>query len=394
MVRLIGGRLKKLLSIFILCGILYAKYTTLDDALKNGVSRGDTILYGNYNSGVNGGNYMVGSVGLGYTSGFYYNLRAAISFRAAKIFYNQNAALHDFYTDPLISLGQSFVEYYDGDTAIKMGRFLPANPFINHLVDGVWVRNGSIERLVIDSLWVKRYGRVSFYEITPFIDTNKYGYFNINAKLFLTATMSDYKDSSFLNLYSFFEPNSFIAFGGRWHSAFRFNNSSIWIGFDGGAGYNIDNSNKKIRKDSYLLDAKLGFGVSIFDVFLGYVGSGDNGLGNFNKLGIGNNPYGSNTQNILPFFTWGGMAARELSNANLFYGSVELNLLNDKLKMYLTYGSTIYGIGKKGVQNEINFLIDSFISNNISLVLMVTNTHLSNATPNYTRVNGGIRLNF
>lgn len=386
---------KVLFFIIISFGILQARYTTLDDALKNGVSRGDAILYGNYTNNSNA-NFISGSVGLGYTSGFYYDLRAAISFRASKIFYNSVAGLKDFYTDPLVSLGQSFVEYYDGDTAIKAGRFLPISPFINYLVDGIWVRNGSIEGVVIDTLWAKKFGRVSFYEITPFLDTNRYGYFDINAKFFFTRTMSDYKNSAFINLYTFFEPNSFIAFGGRWHSAFRFNNSSIWTGLDAGAGYSAEYKvgNTQLNKNSYLIDAKLGFGMSIFDIFLGYVGSGENGFGSFDRLGMGNNPYGSNAYNILPFFTWGGIAPRGLSNANLFYGSVEFNLLSDRLKMYLTYGSTIYGIGKKGVQNEINFLIDSFITNNISLILMVTNTHLSNMIPNYTRINGGIRLSF
>ena len=66
-------------------------FESIDDALKNGVSKGDLIFYGNYIGGLSGtqttvgnkqaglasygylGNmgYFLGNVGLGYTSGFY-----------------------------------------------------------------------------------------------------------------------------------------------------------------------------------------------------------------------------------------------------------------------------------------------------------------------------------
>lgn len=130
----------RILLVFALTTIpLVAKYVSLDEAFKNGISRGDAIVY---NVGTK---YVNGSVGIGYTTGFYYAVRGAISFRAMKFFYGSQRRGRDFYSDSLVVLDQSFVEYFDGDTAIKAGRFLPISYFANNLIDGVWVRNGSFE---------------------------------------------------------------------------------------------------------------------------------------------------------------------------------------------------------------------------------------------------------
>ena len=82
-------------------------FESIDEALKNGVSKGDVILYGNYVGLQKGGataigdeslglahyaylgnlGYLMGNVGLSYTSGFYKNFRASIGFRAVASFY-------------------------------------------------------------------------------------------------------------------------------------------------------------------------------------------------------------------------------------------------------------------------------------------------------------------
>ena len=103
--------MKKVFSV--ICGVsLLAQvalgFESIDEALKNGVSKGDVILYGNYVGLQKGGattigdeslglahyaylgnlGYLMGNVGLSYTSGFYKNFRASIGFRAVASFYD------------------------------------------------------------------------------------------------------------------------------------------------------------------------------------------------------------------------------------------------------------------------------------------------------------------
>lgn len=397
----------------------FAGYKTIDEALKNGISRGDAIFYGNYlslQSGSSGfvsnnkigeqkflGNtgYFQGSVGLGYTSGFYYNIRAAISFRAAQNFYNARDANRDFNPSALIDLADSFLEYYDGDTAIKAGRFMPSNEWINHLIDGVWIRNASLRNLLLEGIWAYEYGRVSFFEMSEFkkIPNKGNGYFNVGAKYYMSKNQSDYKNSSYLQIFSLFAPNIFSSIGGRAHLAYRFNNTNIWLGLDGGGAFSFEDKTSiySFKRNTGELDIRGHFGFSAASFSVGYILTGQSGFGSLGSLGIGVNntinPKKSH-EDIIPFFVWGGRAIRYMPNAQLLYGSVLLNVFDDKLVSYLSYGVTFFGDNKLFTQNELNFALSVFVTNTISAILFVTNSHLGSGIQNYTQVNGGIRLSF
>lgn len=400
---------------FIFLNILEAKYTSLDDALKNGVSRGDGTLYFNY-SGTNNGRgysvhnsvltnsslYVLGSTGLGYTSGFYYNIRGTISFRAiSKIYDIKSGFIKDPQVQSVIGLGASFFEYYDGDTAIKIGRIMPHNEYINHLVDGVWVRNGSLQNIILESIWVYRHGIVNYRDIINFrnINRNSSGYFSVGGKYYFSDIRSDYKNSTYSNVFINFIPDIFFAIGTRTHLSHIFNNSSFWIGTDFGFVYgSYDKKNNKSKLNTYIFDAKAIVSFIGLDFIVGYVKTGRLGFGYFNTLGVGNGPnYGAELsyRNIHPFFTWGGRAIKNIPNSNLLYGVIQSSFFNDTFKLYVAYGTTFFNEDiKLKAQNELNVMTDFFITNNVSAILFFTDTHFGKKINNYTEIGVGIRLNF
>ena len=58
-------------------------------------------------------------------------------------------------------LKDTFLEYFDGDTSIKAGRFFLSNEWVSNQVDGFWVRNRSLENLLLEMYWLYSYGDVT-----------------------------------------------------------------------------------------------------------------------------------------------------------------------------------------------------------------------------------------
>lgn len=381
-------------------------YDSIDEALKNGVSKGDVIFYGDY-QGLNKGiattltpnniatysylgntGYLQGSVGLSYTSGFYKYIRAAIGFRAGTSFWNVHKNLitpygkgdssKDFFIQNQATLAESFFEYFDGDTNIKAGRFTIPNEWINTMSDGIWIRNRSIENLMLEGFWVNDYGRVAYYQMTSFEKINpysKFGLLNLAAKYYITEGLT-------IKAYTFFTPKIFTALGASIDG--RFNISDFFIG--GNIGYAYSFEGKPIYSgyihNASAIDAKIFFGMKYFEIAGGYIHtSKDSGWGNMGIMG----------DSIDPFFVWGGRAVKTQPNANLIYGTISANV--ERFKFSLTYGSTSYGTSSR--QNEVNFSTEIGFTNNVFGVLNILNTH-KDATniPNTTQVNGGIRLSF
>ncbi len=420
---------------FIVCiSVCFAQYKTLDDALLNGEKLIDIVLYGNYmssngNTGyypnnlygenklLGNGGYINASVGLGYTTGFYYNMRAAISFRAAQaIFSPSNGMRRDFFNntgnailgDSSIALGESFLEYYDGDTAIKAGRFQPISEWVNHLIDGIWFRNASFKNFVLELIWAYNYGRVSYYEISQFRRLDTTGWFNLGIHYHLTGDKSDRKNSTSMSVFSTFIPGVFATAGARLHWALRFNNSVWWIGADlGFAGSFEDSDNiRAFQTNTFLFDSKITLGYRNIDGMIGYVATGDAGMGSLGILGVGNgtqsNMLYSFYNNIQPFFVWGGRAIKMGKNAHLVYGALRLNLLDGKLNAYVAYGATFfngsqfYGGNINGlVQGELNVMAEFGITRTLSAIANISNTHFGKyGLPNTFEINGGIRFMF
>ena len=395
--------MKKLGLILGLCAGLLA-YENIDEALKNGVTKGDMIFYGDYQKLVSGkagnfmpnnlatygylGNtgYLLGNIRLGYTSGFYKNVRASISFAASAALYNQHNTLitatgtydaqKDFFNHNQASIGESFFEYFDGDTSIKSGRIAIDNEWINTLVDGIWVRNKSINNLLIESFWAKSYGRIDYFQMTDFRNINArniFGIANIGAKYDI------FEDILTAKAFLYFAPQVFTALGGRIRGQYA--NENIKMG--GEAGFNYSFEHLAGRQNGYELDVSGFVGYKeIIKFRAGYIHtSKEAGWGSLGVLG----------DKITPFFIWGGKAIKTQPNANLFYGTISSTL--QQFTFSITYGTTSFGATSR--QNEIDFTTEVGITNNVFMLINILNTHLdSGVIPTLTQVNGGVRLKF
>ncbi len=414
--------------------LVFGQYKTLDSALLNGTKKVDVVLYGHYISSNNNGFYannlygshrflgnagtMNASVGLGYTTGFYYNLRAAISFRAAQGLLNYNDGVkkyfyintgHEVLGGSSVALGESFLEYFDGDTAIKAGRFQPISEWINHLIDGIWLRNGSFRNLVIEAIWAYNYGRVSYYEMTQFLQLDTTGWFHVGMRYYFAGNQKDIKNNTYVSAFSTFIPGVFVTAGGRVHWATRFNGGNVWwfgadLGFAG--SFEDHKSTKSFNNNTFLFDSKLTIGYRNIDAMIGYVASGNAGMGSLGILGVGNGTQADMSHifysNIQPFFVWGGRAIKMGNNAHLIYAATRLSLLDNKLNMYFAYGATFFdgsryygGINHRNLmQNELNAMLEFGITQTLSAITHISSTHFSKGVPSTFEINGGLRFMF
>lgn len=396
------------LSIFFFLGLAQslAAYDSIDEALKNGVSKGDLIFYGDYqklhsknSENITPNNiatygylgdtrYLLGNVGLSYVSGFYKNIRAAIAFRASAPLYNEHTSLlthfgkgdssKDFFSDNQVNLAESYLEYFDGDTNIKAGLFTIPNEWINTMSSGIWVRNRSISHLMLESFWTNNYGRVEYYQMTGFKDINPYskaGLFYFGLKYYIAQSFT-------IKAYTLFTPKIFTALGTRAEAKYDF--SHVYIGGNIGYAYSFEGIKRYsgYQNDAFSFDTKIFVGMKYFELTGGYIRtSKDSGWGNLGLMG----------DSIDPFFVWGGKAIKTQENGNLVYVSFSSDL--DKLRFSLTYASTSYG--KDFRQNEINFSTEINLTQNVTVILNILNTHKDAVfIPKTTQINGGIRLSF
>lgn len=401
--------------VLLLAHFIYA-YESIDEALKNGQSKGDVILYGNY-MGLNKGTatavgnptlglasyaymknlgYFIGNIGLSYTSGFYKNFRAAIGFRAMTSFYDAHKGFLpstggkgdtkiDFFNQNQAAIAESFIEYFDGDTSIKGGRIAITNDWINTLTDGLWVRNRSIKNLMLEAFWVYDFGRIDYYQMTQFYAPVIAGIYNLGAKYYLL------NDALTIKAYTYFAPPIFTAIGARADGVLDFEKFNLkgYVGY----AYSIEHHNStssvgliNTGHDGNVLYAQVSFGVAnVFDIAGGYIHTGkDSGWGSLALMG----------DNIDPFFIWGGKALKTQPNANLVYGLAKVKL--ERFNFLVVYGSTSYDANRiTARQNELNVALEIGFSHNVIGVINVLNTHLdSSGIPTLTQVNGGIRLAF
>ena len=273
-------------------------FESIDDALKNGVSKGDLIFYGNYIGGLSGtqttvgnkqaglasygylGNmgYFLGNVGLGYTSGFYKNFRASISFRAMASFYDSNKDIgsvkEDFFNANQAALAESFMEYFDGDTSIKLGRIDIKNEWVNTLSDGIWVRNRSLENLLIEAFWAYDFGRIDYYAMTNFARPSKAGVYYVGAKYYFLD------DKLTLKAYTYFAPPIFTAVGGNFQADFEIGEKFALQARSGGAysfehkdALQVVKSNGRYDGGAFYLQGNFSM-KNTFEVAAGYVLSG------------------------------------------------------------------------------------------------------------------------
>lgn len=404
----------------LLCAQVALGFESIDEALKNGVSKGDVILYGNYVGLQKGapttigdpnlglahyaylGNlgYLVGNVGLSYTSGFYKNFRASLGFRAVASFYDAHAGFFaptggrgdtraDFFNQNQAAIAESFIEYFDGDTSVKGGRIAIANDWVNTLADGIWVRNRSFEKLLLEAFWVNDYGRIDYYQMTRFYRPTKVGIYHAGAKYYIL------NDALTARIYTYFAPPIFTAIGGRVDGKISF--LDFELKGNVGYAYSIEHENTlatsgivNSHKDGNALYAQASFGLpNVFDIAVGYIHTGkESGWGSLAMMG--------NT--IDPFFVWGGKVLKTQPNVNLIYAQLATKV--ERFNFLLTYGASFYDYvagttRTKANQNELNLAMEIGFTRNVIGVINVLNTHMDSlGIPTMTQVNGGLRLMF
>ena len=403
-----------------LCLNVVFGFESIDEALKNGVSKGDVILYGNYvglqkgsvtetgsttlglahYSYLGGLGYLVGNIGLNYTSGFYNNFRASIGFRAMASLYDANEGFFaptggrgdtraDFFNRNQATIAESFIEYFDGDTSVKAGRLAIKNDWINTLGDGVWIRNRSFKKLMIEAFWVNDFGRIDYYQMTSFYRPTLTGIYNAGLKYYIL------NDSLTANAYAYFSAPIFTAVGGRIDGKISF------LDFDLkghlGYAYSLEHTNTlesvdliNTGRNGNALYTQVSFGLpNVFDIVLGYIHTGkQSGWGSIAIMG----------NSIDPFFVWGGKVLKTQPNVNLLYAQVSTRV--DRFNFLITYGASFYDYVSgttrtQANQNELNIAMEIGFTRNVIGVLNILNTHLdASGIPTMTQVNGGLRLAF
>lgn len=392
-------------------------YDSIDEALENGISSGDITFYGNYTDSKNNGKsniedvgYMVGSVGLAYHSAFWKYLRVAVSFRALGVMYEHNEhsqwdnepllnnpnrygqgdASRDFYTNHRTMLGQSYVEYFDGDTSVKVGRVFVDSEWADRLIDGLWVRNRSLPNTLIEALWAKNNGYVQYNKMTGFYDVNPHsalGLTQMSLKYHLGDVVS-------FKVYGIANPEVFYATGIK--AMARYESSQSYIGLSGHFSTSFEQSYGRFNGENgngYNTDIKVYVGVKdMAEASGGFIGSGANvGWGSLNTLG----------NSISPFFMWGGRALLEGVDASLWYGKVMFAI--DRVSFAVVYGSTKFRAPRidnisnpYDRVNEVNLLLDFGFTEHLSALLNVLNTHggAQRYYPHMTNVNLGMKLAF
>ena len=412
---------KKITLILIICANVWA-YDSLDEALENGVSSGDITFYGNYTNGadtplnsrakndLSQASYVVGSVGLAYHSAFWKYLRVAVSFRALGVMYENDKnsqwganefannpsrygigdASRDFYMNDRTMLGQSYIEYFDGDTSIKVGRVFADSEWADRLIDGVNVRNRSLPNTLIEALWVKNNGYVQYNKMTGFYAVNPHSVLGLTQ-----ASLKYYFGEKFdVKFYGIANPSIFYAAGAK--ASARYESSQSYIGLSGHFATSFEQTYGRYKGENgngYNTDVKIYVGVKgMAEASGGYIGSGANiGWGSLNTLG----------NSISPFFMWGGKALLEGVDASLWYGKVMFAI--DRVSFAIVYGSTKFrAMSLTNMRypydrvNEANLLIDFGFTEHLSAILNVLNTHGGSERyyPHSTNVNLGIKLAF
>lgn len=397
-------------------------YDSIDDALENGISSGDITFYGNYTSGVKSttnpalkndlseAGYAVASVGLAYHSAFWKYLRVAVSFRAVGTLYEYdkdsqwsgNALLNnpgrygtgdasrDFYMNDRTMLGQSYLEYFDGNTSIKLGRVFVDSEWVDRLIDGVWLRNRSLPNMLIEALWVKNSGYVQYNKMTGFYDVNPH------SALGLTQLSLKYHIGEKFSIKTYGIATSAVFYAAGVKANARYESSKSYLGLSGHFATSFEQTYGRLGGNSgngYNTDVKIYVGVKdMAEASAGYISTGSNiGWGSLNTLG----------NSISPFFMWGGRALLEGVDASLWYGKVMFAI--DRVSFAVVYGSTKFrGISYTSMQNpydrvnEVNLLVDFGFTEHLSGILNVLNTHGGKELyyPHSTNVNLGVKLAF
>lgn len=394
-------------------------YDSIDEALKNGNTQGNVgslnnYLKPNYNDPdlkMQNAYYNAITMGMIYRSAFYKNMRLSVGFRAAYPVWqwhrDSNWGLSngenryikrgdmslDF--DPFyrVLLDDTYIEYFDGDTSVKLGRFYLENEWASNQIDGLWIRNRSLENLMLEFFWASQYAEITPIKMTAFIQPNshKSGYFYTAAKYY-------FQDLFWTKFYMFSAYSVALGIGISANVEYKFSSSKIGLTFNTARSFEFANGTKWLNAQKnikggdgidfdakFYIESKLNRTLLGFN--LGYIQTGKySGWGSLNQLNDTISPLGI-----------GNVFKRGILDTSLFYATLYTSI--DALNFALLYGSASFvrqSLGNKyHRQNEIDLIIKFNFSQNVSAFLNLYNTHLGNsAIPNATQLQAGLTLSF
>ncbi|WP_027327622.1 hypothetical protein [Helicobacter pametensis] len=394
-------------------------YENIDEALKNGITQGDVGFVTDYlkpdyrdeDNNIQDAYYLAITMGINYRSAFYKNMRLSVGFRAAyplwqwhknslwgpsngdSTYIKRGDMSLDF--DPLyrVILSDTYLEYFDGDTSIKGGRFYLENEWASNQVDGLWVRNRSLENLMLEFLWIGQYGEATPTTITAFgePEPNHSGYFYTASKYYL-------KDILWAKFYMFSAYSVAFGMGSSANVEYRFSSSKLGLTLHAAGSFEFENGAKWLDKakgirggDGIDFDAKFYIqskinGIDI-GLDLGYIQSGKySGWGSLALLNNTISPLGI-----------GNVFNQGIVDTSLFYATLSTSF--DAITLSLLYGTASFVnpqiAAKHYRQNEVDFMMSFNFTNKVSAFFNVYNTHLGNqAIPTTTELQAGVRLFF
>lgn len=358
------------------CAILGANSFT--EAITSGKKEGDIYLLVDYakfsrqetRTKYQDNAYLAASLGLYYASSFYGNFRAHLGFRGAIPLIQAHKssvyeggrrdAARDFWSGNRVAFARSYLEYFDGDTSVRLGRLEIESDLIDKQFDGIWVANKSLGYLLIDLVWINQYGRVLPREITDFrhFDTKYGGAYHLG----ITMDMLEWLK---FKLYALSSPRFY-----EWLGA-NLKIKTDYVSANLGAVIGSERKRSTLRdNNTSLIHANLSVHINIFAAQIGYLKSGKTaGIGNMNTLG----------NNFSPFFYFSGDAFNLTRNAQLFYG--KLGIEASMLSAFVLYGYNTFqrhantADSTRYKQGEVNVKVDWKMSEAVNLTLYYINTH-------------------
>lgn len=386
----------KKLSLSLLASLLtLGAYENIDEALKNGITKGSVGIYSDYYDpfatsiadtfGMKDESYAALTMELHYRSGFYKNMRLSVGFGAGFALWqwHKGDINLDFDSSNPILLKDTFLEYFDGDTSIKAGRFFLSNEWVSNQVDGFWVRNRSLENLLLEMYWLYSYGDVtptSMSALTRY-NPNWSGLTHLAAKYNFTT-----KDWEFWSkLYTSFAYSVNYVLGAGVGFEYKFSKSKIGLALNTAGSFEF--SNGASGGDGVDFDIKAYVEGAGLEFSLGYIQTGkDSGWGSLNRI----------NKTISPLGVGKVLDSAFALDTSVIY--VRLGGEFDRVTLGLLYGVGLFEsplIGGRHIQNEVDFAISFNFTNNVSAFINVYNTHLSNdVIPNVIQIQGGINLSF
>ncbi|VEJ24665.1 Uncharacterised protein [Helicobacter cholecystus] len=387
--------MKKTSMAFLASCLTLSAYDNIDEALKNGIAKGDVGFFTDYydpfathianDFEMKDESYVALTMGLQYRSAFYKNMRLSVGFRAAYPLWqwHKGDINLDFDSSNPILLNNTFLEYFDGDTSVKIGRFFLENEWTCNQVDGFWVRNASLENLLLEMYWINAYGDVTSTLMSAFTRYNPNWSGLTHAAAKYNFTIKDWM--LWAKLYTGFAYSVNYILGGGTGLEYKFGESKLGLSLNTAGSFEFSNGESGGNGVDFNMEFYVEGGGIKFN--LGYIQTGKEvGWGSLDRINNTISPLG--VENVLD-------SSYALNTSVIYTGiSGEFN----EVILGILYGVGLFTsplVGGRHIQNEVNLALEVNFTNNVTMFANFYNTHLGNdAIPNVIQVQGGLTLSF